>query len=59
MKDLQITLEGKWTNTSSDLLEQYIDGPKNNVPSLEDEGKEFTNELRRVIIHEEIKHSDD
>ena len=39
MNDLQITLEGKWTNTSSDLLEQYIDGPKKNEPSLEDEGK--------------------
>ena len=59
MNDLQITLEGKWTNTSSDLLEQYIDGPKKNEPSLEDEGKEFTNELRRVIIHEEIKYADD
>ena len=59
MNDLQITLEGKCTTTSSDLLGQPQDRPTENVLSLDDEDKEITNEFRRVISHEEMKGADD
>ena len=39
MNDFQITLEGKWTITLSDLPVQSRDVPKKNVLSLEDEDK--------------------
>ena len=59
MNNFQIKLEGKWTTTSSDILGQYRDGPRNNVLSLEYEDKEFVTKFKPVINHEDVKDADD
>ena len=58
MNDFQIISEGKQTTTSLDLPGQSRDGPNNNKIYLEDEDEEFTNKLRQVISHEDMKDAD-
>ena len=59
MNDFQIKSGEKWTTTSSDILGQSRDGPRNNVLSLEDEYEDFVTKFKRVIDHKDIKDSDD